>query len=530
MSDGSRNPEGVPATHVQVPQLCIEIPVNQGSKIRSNLEKFRKAILEAPSNKCFSCKKLHYSRLGGMIAWDEVNRMFEGVVNLSVDDSVGQLWFCNKCKKSLQRKKIPAGSQQFNNMKVAKVPSALRELNTLEERLISKPTVFMKMVILPRGGQRAVRGQVINFPSDVDGIVSSGEDIVYVQRPDSMTEVESQSVERGARYLRCRFSKVMGALGWLKINNPLYKDVIINGVTEDMFDDEEDSNGSEESEDAHAHNEELQESGVVRLDVLHPNIPTVELLQEENAVQQVHQLQRVTATPLSIFQDRHNLEVQAFPTLYPDGANGFGTPRAVKISPLEYFQVRMLSADFRWACHPAYIFWACNIVEAIKLQSSISIALRMRSFRDPSSNRREDRRTEEMHLLTAGQLRGRLDDNPHLRENCYSFMRDIRGTQAYWNSVKIQLYAMFLYTRSSNVFITLSADDNNWTDLMVVLSKCKGQNLSKEQAFALSSSEKRALMTTNPVVTQDTLHTGSSVFQVNLLAKFWTSFRELNSS
>ena len=118
-------------------------------------------------------------------------------------------------------------------------------------------------------------------------------------------------------------------------------------------------------------NEELQESGVVRLDVLHPNIPTVELLQEENAVQQVHQLQRVTATPLSIFQDRHNLEVQAFPTLYLDGVNGFGTPKAVKISPLEYFQVCMLSADSRWACHLAYIFWACNIVEAIKLQSSI---------------------------------------------------------------------------------------------------------------------------------------------------------------
>ena len=373
---------------------------------------------------------------------------------------------------------------------------------------ISKATVFMKMVILPRGGQRAVRGQVINFPSDVDGIVAqlprppSGEDIVCVQRPDSTTEVECQSVEHRARYLRCRYSRVMEALGWLKRNNPLYEDVIINGVTEDMFDDEDDGNGSGEGEDAHAHSEELQESGVVRLDVLHPNIPAVELLQEENAVhRQVHQLQRVTATPLSIFQDRYNLEVQAFPTLYPDGTNGFGTPRAIKISPLEYFQVRMLSADSRWACHPAYIFWACNIVEAIKLQSSISIALRMLSFRDPSSNRREDRRTEEMRLLTAGQLRGRLDDNPHLRENCYSFMRDIHGTQAYWNSVKIQLYAMFRTLGPPTFFITLSADDNNWTDLMVVLSKCKGQNLSEEQASELSPSEKRALMTTNPVVT-----------------------------
>ena len=125
---------------------------------------------------------------------------------------------------------------------------------------------------------------MINFPSDVDGIVShlprppSGEDIVYVQRPDSTTEVECQSVEHGARYLRCHYSRVMEALGWLKRNNPLYKDVIINGVTEDMFDDEDDGNGSSEGEDVHAHNEELQESGVVCLDVLHPNIPAVELL------------------------------------------------------------------------------------------------------------------------------------------------------------------------------------------------------------------------------------------------------------
>ena len=118
----------------------------------------------------------------------------------------------------------------------------------------------------------------------MDGIVSqlprppSGEDIVYVQRPDSTTEAESQSVERKCTILEVSLFQSNGALGWLKINNPLYEEVIINGITEDMFDDEENSNGSEESEDAHAHNEELQESGVVRLDVLHPNIPAVELL------------------------------------------------------------------------------------------------------------------------------------------------------------------------------------------------------------------------------------------------------------
>ena len=122
----AENSDREPALHVQVPQLFIESPVNQGSKIDNNLVKFRKTILEAPSNKCFSCKKLHYGRLGGMIPCDEASEMLE-VVNLSLDDSVGQLWFCNKCKKLLQQKKIPAASQ-FNDMKVAKVPLALREL------------------------------------------------------------------------------------------------------------------------------------------------------------------------------------------------------------------------------------------------------------------------------------------------------------------------------------------------------------------------------------------------------------------
>ena len=136
----AENSEREPTVHVQVPQLFIETPVNQGSKIDDNLVRFRKAILETPSNKCLSCKKLHYGRLGGMIASDEASEMLE-VVNLSLNDSVGQLWFRNKCKKLLQQKKILAASQ-FNDMKVAKVPLALRELNTLEERLISKATVF----------------------------------------------------------------------------------------------------------------------------------------------------------------------------------------------------------------------------------------------------------------------------------------------------------------------------------------------------------------------------------------------------
>ena len=49
--------------HLKTPQLSVVAPVNQGFKKSGNLVKFRKAILEAHSNACFSCKKLHYGRL-----------------------------------------------------------------------------------------------------------------------------------------------------------------------------------------------------------------------------------------------------------------------------------------------------------------------------------------------------------------------------------------------------------------------------------------------------------------------------------
>ena len=126
--------------------------------------------------------------------------------------------------------------------------------------------------------------------------------------------------------------------------------------------------------------------------------------------------------------------------------------------------------------------------------------MRMQSFRIGHCEK-SNKETNEKELLTAGLLRGRLENNPYLCENCYSFMRDIRGTQAYWNSVKIQLFAMIHTLGPPTFFVTLSAGQNNWVDFMIVLSRSMGQNLSEEQAANLSASERGELMRTNPVVT-----------------------------
>jgi hypothetical protein len=54
----------------------------------------------------------------------------------------------------------------LNNLQVVKIPDVLKKLNIAEQKMISMAHAYMKVVILPYG-QKAINGQVINFPYDV---------------------------------------------------------------------------------------------------------------------------------------------------------------------------------------------------------------------------------------------------------------------------------------------------------------------------------------------------------------------------
>ena len=82
----------------------------------------------------------------------------------------------------------------------------------------------------------------------------------------------------------------------------------------------------------------------MRSNTLIPDIPVSKLIQD--GALPVHQLERITATPVSVFNEPQ-LELLGFPTWYPDGESGFGTHRDVKVSPLDYFQALVMSADTR---------------------------------------------------------------------------------------------------------------------------------------------------------------------------------------
>ncbi|XP_033758253.1 uncharacterized protein LOC117340598 [Pecten maximus] len=103
--------------------------------------------------------------------------------------------------------------------------------------------------------------------------------------------------------------------------------------------------------------------------------------------------------------------------------------------------------------------------------------------------------------MTAGEVRGHIRRNPDYPEHFYGFMKGIRGSAAYWNASKLDLLALINAKGPMTWFLTLSANDMNWDDLMVVL--CQQLNLphSKEDIAKLTRQRKRQLMVENPVTT-----------------------------
>ena len=233
-----------------------------------------------------------------------------------------------------------------------------------------------------------------------------------------------------------------------------------------------------------------------------PNIEISNVVNNSNAP--IHQLQRVQGAPISIYTCR-DAEQMAFPWLFPDGTNGYKTSRDPPITTLDYFQTRLLSSNTCWASHIPYLFWCCNVIEQRRLNENISVAIRMRSF---SGNARTNSRSvcrqssdsTSHDCLTAGDLRD-MSNNPELSDSCYSFMHNMRGTIAYWQRAKHDLLAMFRTLGPPAFFITLTADDMNWPDLLYVLAKRAGMDITVENVDNLSSEQKRELLCSDPVTT-----------------------------
>ena len=156
--------------------------------------------------------------------------------DLKLNLSNGSIRVCKKCMKTLIQKNIPKFS--LTNCDFGDIPIELSSLTFLEQLLVCRYRSSAFVIKLYCGGmqrhllQRAIKGNVIAFPNQVDKIarcfslpqLETIQDVLVLIVNGTKRDVSSEIKKFGT----VRKSKVIAALEWKKQNDPRYADVDID--------------------------------------------------------------------------------------------------------------------------------------------------------------------------------------------------------------------------------------------------------------------------------------------------------------
>ena len=489
-------------------------------KLDHYISVFQNKIREGPYYICSVCHRILYRKTVMLLKENKysIHHLFTEIK--SFDD---KQYICRTCHAKVSKGQVPCQAVG-NKLEVDRIPPELSVLEKLEQILIAQRIVFEKIVVMPKGQQRKIKGAICNIPVECDQTCTT------LPRPPErsgiiMLKLKRKMEFRGHVYFQAvRPQLILNALMWLKMNNSLYDNICIdidkidrhlkilqqndnnsndstlnndNHCTESgMSDDTSSNNENDENVSTSADEENDDPLNEYRapttetcLQSVIPDYPvTVE--QNDNVSSQGDEVYAIapgeSKHPVSFMADKQCEEL-AFPILFPKGKYGYSVNREIKLSPVKYFNARLLHHSGRFATNPEYLFFAQFIIEQKKVSDSINIALK------------------KMHgqPLTASQIRSNNMQNLHnliCQDQAYLFLRQIPGTPPYWQKFMYEVVAMVKQLGIPTWFMTLSCADLRWPELFQIIARTQGKNLTNEQVDALSYNERCSMLNVNPVV------------------------------
>ncbi len=401
-------------------------------------------------------------------------------------------WICHSCHTTLLRGLMP-DIAVANMLQFTPIPPELCDLNILERHVIAKYIPFAKILTLPKGQQRAIKGAVISVASEVETTVNC------LPRPRSESQLLTVKLKRRLCYQghyqfqTLNMHKVLSALRKLKVIHSEYKDIIINAALseEEMFneheqstndisapDEEMDIENTEEQSNENEHNDsnddpentaEEQSRGLALNTCLQPPDLGQQLLSYDDGIFCIAPAAK--NSPVSIFKVK-NLESMSFPVQFPDGKNTFDEPdRAKHVSPSRYFNTRLSSIDNHCARDTSYIFFAQFVTEMHMATSSMSIQLRKAK---PMT--RDGRRINSSLLQDKQELEKLVNNKEATR-----FMQPLRGTPAYWEKTLRDLFAMLRQLGTTTFFCTFSAAEMRWPEVITAIKAQQGETVNFDE-------------------------------------------------
>ena len=136
-------------------------------------------------------------------------------------------YICKTCHSKIIKGKVPCQAL-YNDMFVDDIPTELPCLEKLEQILIAQRIVFEKIVVMPKGQQRKIKGAICNVPVECD---KTCQNLPHAPESSGMIllKLKRKLQFRGHVYYQAvRPEVLLYALNWLVANNELYKTITID--------------------------------------------------------------------------------------------------------------------------------------------------------------------------------------------------------------------------------------------------------------------------------------------------------------
>ena len=218
---------------------------------------FKRDVIDGPNIVCFSCNRclfkssiriLKENDIAKLVAKISADIIIEAGLEAHINNT--DLIVCHGCFNSLSKNRFPSLNVN-NGLKVDQVPDELSCISDLEQQLIARSLIFMKMKKLPISRMGAVVDQVISVPIEQTDVVKN---VSKLPRHPSDAHIVAVKLKRKLEYKTAvleefiRPKNVIRALEILKeCGNEYYqhinvdKDFMVTNTAEKRGNDEDEN-------------------------------------------------------------------------------------------------------------------------------------------------------------------------------------------------------------------------------------------------------------------------------------------------
>ena len=482
--------------------------------IENAIKQFHSDISVGPVYACSCCHQTWFRKSVSMLKNTHISAESKRLHCTGLTSVRNEEWICHTCMSAMRDSKIPKLSVA-NGMKWPDKPPELN-LHQLEERLIALRIPFMQIRELPRGGQYSLKGNVINVPVDIQPTINC------LPRPMDENFTVAIQLKKKLSYKKVDFKenvrplRVLSALHWLMNNSKLYKKsgIVINDswfqeVTESAEDtvreflevSKEQSTSRNSTENEKQKQDKISESAIEEsndydsdhyseIDV-NDHVGNIDTLVDDADIDNKYDKVFTFAPgegqhPLSLYQDQH-AEYLCFPSIFCGQTPPSKDERVVPVHYSDIVKWELRSVDRRAAQSVPNIFFKHKKLQMKQISDKVNLAVR--------------RCKKRGQKITAAEARDSnyLDKLVNLDEGYYIF-RQLRNSPAYLEMRKKDIFAMIRQLSLPTWFMSLSAADTRWTDLLKMLAKLNdGIDYSEKELEKLTWQEKTKLVQKDPV-------------------------------